>query len=76
MVNLWHAKLFSVFESQEESVLHTVSMIHALKKQDGKLLHDCTPLTRTRYSMADVLAHKDIEGMLAFRNKLREKILS
>lgn len=76
LVNLWHAKLFYIFESQEESVLHTVSMIYALKKQNRQALHSSTPYTRTRYSMADILVHKDIEGMLDLRNKLREKILT
>ena len=76
MVNLWNAKLFCIFENQKDSVLHTVSMIHALKKQDGRALHDCTPYTASRYSMADILVHKDIAGMLDLRNKLREKILN
>lgn len=71
MTNLWHARLFPAFSSKKLSSLHAIKMVDAVTA--GDVIEEGTGeyFSSKRLSMADIVAAKDVKGMLSEREDLK-----
>lgn len=71
LLSLWQAKLFPSASTMGESLELALKMLAASRGGES-----CGLSQRTTYSMADLLQHKDIAGMLTYREDLYKLISS